>query len=108
MTVAKACADSASKIAENTEDIDLFLQKIIEDGNAMLLQTTEMLPVLKQAGVVDAGGKGLLCLLEGAFESRNSIEVIKIAEPIKQDNFAALASVENTSITFGYCTEFLS
>ena len=106
LTVAKACADSASKIAENTEDIDLFLQKIIEDGNAMLLQTTEMLPVLKQAGVVDAGGKGLLCLLEGAFESRNSIEVIKIAEPIKQDNFAALASVENTSITFGYCTEF--
>ncbi len=106
LTVAKACADSASKIAENTDDIDIFLQKVIEDGNAMLLQTTEMLPVLKQAGVVDAGGKGLLCLLEGAFESRNSIEVLKIEEPIAQENFAALASVENTSITFGYCTEF--
>ncbi len=102
LTVAKACADSASKIAETTQDIDVFFQKIIEDGNAMLLQTTEMLPVLKQAGVVDAGGKGLLCLLEGAFESRNSIEVLKTAEPLQNqtENFEALASVENTSITF--------
>ncbi len=108
LTVAKACADRASKIAETTQDIDVFFQKIIEDGNAMLLQTTEMLPVLKQAGVVDAGGKGLLCLLEGAFESRNSIEVLKTAEPLQNqtENFEALASVENTSITFGYCTEF--
>lgn len=108
LTVAKACADSASKIAETTQSIDVFFQKIIEDGNAMLLQTTEMLPVLKQAGVVDAGGKGLLCLLEGAFESRNSIEVLKTAEPSQNssENFEALASVENTSITFGYCTEF--
>lgn len=108
LTVAKACADSASKMAETTQDIDVFLQKIIEDGNAMLLQTTEMLPVLKQAGVVDAGGKGLLYLLEGAFESRNSIEVLKTAEPSQNqtENFEALASVENTSITFGYCTEF--
>lgn len=108
LTVAKACADSASKMAETTQDIDVFLQKIIEDGNAMLLQTTEMLPVLKQAGVVDAGGKGLLYLLEGAFESRNSIEVLKTAEPSQKqtENFEALASVENTSITFGYCTEF--
>nr|WP_180321642.1 DAK2 domain-containing protein [Clostridium sp. MD294] len=108
LTVAKACADSASKIAETTQDIDVFFQKIIEDGNAMLLQTTEMLPVLKQAGVVDAGGKGLLYLLEGAFESRNSIEVLKIAEPSQNqsENFEALASVENVSITFGYCTEF--
>ena len=47
LTVAKACADSASKIAETTQDIDVFFQKIIEDGNAMLLQTTEMLPCSK-------------------------------------------------------------
>lgn len=104
LTVAKACADGASKAAETTDDIDTFIQKIIEEGNAMLLQTTEMLPVLKQAGVVDAGGKGLLFLLEGAYESRNSIEVLKTEEP--SETFAALASVENTSITFGYCTEF--
>ncbi len=108
LTVAKACADSAVKVAETTDDIDVFLQKVIEDGNAMLLQTTEMLPVLKQAGVVDAGAKGLLYLLEGAFESRNTIEALKVVEPeeIEQENFAALASIENTSITFGYCTEF--
>ena len=106
LTVAKACAESALKAAETTEDIDVFLQKIIEDGNAMLLQTTEMLPVLKQAGVVDAGGKGLLYLLEGALQSRNSIDVIKIEEDVQAPHENFLASVENTSITFGYCTEF--
>lgn len=108
LTVAKACADSAVKVAETTDDIDVFLQKVIEDGNAMLLQTTEMLPVLKQAGVVDAGAKGLLYLLEGAFESRNTIDALKVVEPeeTEHENFAALASIENTSITFGYCTEF--
>ena len=106
LTVAKACADSASKMAETTQDIDVFLQKIIEDGNAMLLQTTEMLAVLKQAGVVDAGGKGLLYLLEGALQSRNSIDVIKIEEDVQAPHENFLASVENTSITFGYCTEF--
>ena len=108
LTMAKVCAESALKASETTEDIDVFLQKIIEDGNAMLLQTTEMLAVLKQAGVVDAGGKGLLYLLEGALQSRNSIDTIKIEEDVKtpHENFVALASVENTSITFGYCTEF--
>ena len=106
LTVAKACAESALKAAETTEDIDVFLQKIIEDGNAMLLQTTEMLAVLKQAGVVDAGGKGLLYLLEGALQSRNSIDVIKIEEDMQTPHENFLASVENTSITFGYCTEF--
>ncbi len=106
LTVAKACAESALKVAETTEDIDVFLQKIIEDGNAMLLQTTEMLAVLKQAGVVDAGGKGLLYLLEGALQSRNSIDVIKIEEDVQAPHENFLASVENTSITFGYCTEF--
>ena len=108
LTVAKVCAESALKASETTEDIDVFFQKIIEDGNAMLLQTTEMLAVLKQAGVVDAGGKGLLYLLEGALQSRNSIDTIKIEEDVKtpHENFVALASVENTSITFGYCTEF--
>ena len=106
LTVAKACAESALKVSETTEDIDVFLQKIIEDGNAMLLQTTEMLAVLKQAGVVDAGGKGLLYLLEGALQSRNSIDVIKIEEDMQTPHENFLASVENTSITFGYCTEF--
>ena len=106
LTVAKACAESALKVSETTEDIDVFLQKIIEDGNAMLLQTTEMLAVLKQAGVVDAGGKGLLYLLEGALQSRNSIDVIKIEEDVQTPHENFLASVENTSITFGYCTEF--
>lgn len=109
LTVARACAESAAKLAEETDDIELFLEKVIEAGNAMLLQTTDMLPVLKQAGVVDAGGKGLMCILEGAYKNIHTKEEIKVDEPSKASNtdFAALVSVENESITFGYCTEFL-
>lgn len=109
LTVARACAESAAKLAEETDDIEFFLEKVIESANAMLLQTTHMLPVLKQAGVVDAGGKGLVCILEGAYKNIHTKEEIKVNEPSEASNvdFTALASVENQSITFGYCTEFL-
>lgn len=108
LTVARACADSAEQMALETDDIEVFLERIIEDAHAVLLQTTDMLPVLKQAGVVDAGGKGLLCILEGAYKHRNSQEELTIDEPSKANlqDFTALASVENQSITYGYCTEF--
>ncbi len=108
LTVARACADSAKKAAEMTEDIDIFFQRMIEEGNAALLQTREMLPVLKQAGVVDAGGRGLLHILEGGYESRNSTEPVSLAQPAQKTevDFSALVSVKNTSITFAYCTEF--
>lgn len=109
LTVARACAESAEKNAEKITDIEEFLEKMIEDAHSTLLQTKEMLPVLKQADVVDAGGKGLLCILEGAFKNVHTKEEIAVEEPSKSASidFSALASVENQSITFGYCTEFL-
>lgn len=108
LTVARACAESAEKVAVETDDIEVFLKRMIEDANAMLLQTTDMLPVLKQAGVVDAGGKGLLCILEGAYQHMNTTEELKISEPLSTSapDFNTLTSVKNESITFGYCTEF--
>lgn len=109
LTVARGCAEAAARLAGETEDIEEFLKGILEEGHAMLQKTPDMLPVLKQAGVVDAGGRGLLYVLEGALKQMGGDAPVFIAEPQKADtveSYASLASVENTSITFGYCTEF--
>lgn len=108
LTVARACAESAEKYADEITDIEKFIEQILEDGNAMLLQTTDMLPALKQANVVDAGGKGLLFILQGAYENIHTEGEITVDEPLKTQvpDFSAITSVDNDSITFGYCTEF--
>jgi DAK2 domain fusion protein YloV len=108
LTVARACADAAEKYAAETEDIEVFLSKIIEDGNEMLLKTKDMLPVLKQADVVDAGGKGLLCVLLGAFKSINTSDDIVLNDNTKapEVDFSLPVDVNNVEIKFGYCTEF--
>lgn len=108
LTVARACAEAAVRMAEETEDIEVFLKGVLAYAHEVLDQTPDMLPVLKQAGVVDAGGRGLLHILEGALENLRSGEKQEIVEPGAnvQEDFAALASIENESITFGYCTEF--
>lgn len=109
LTVARRCAEAAAQMAEETEDIEVFLRGILEEGHQMLQKTPDMLPVLKQAGVVDAGGRGLLYVLEGALKQLGGDAPVFITEPQKAEpaeTYASLASVENTSITFGYCTEF--
>ena len=111
LTVARGCAEAAVRLAEETDEIEVFLKGIIEDGHKVLAQTPEMLPVLKQAGVVDAGGRGLLYILEGALKQLGSDLPVTLQDgqstaAAPETNFASLASVENESITFGYCTEF--
>jgi len=108
LTVARACAESSQKRALETNDIEEFLRGILADAHEVLLQTTDMIPVLKQAGVVDAGGKGLLCILEGACNHVNTEGQLSVDEPLKTKapTFTALASVKNEGIVFGYCTEF--
>ncbi|MCI8342042.1 MAG: DAK2 domain-containing protein [Firmicutes bacterium] len=108
LTVAKAMAESGEQAAEETDDIEEFLSRVIEAGNKMLEKTTDMLPALKAANVVDAGGKGLMIILQGALGSINSSEEIVLKEAVetKPVDYSALVSVENNSITFGYCTEF--
>ncbi|MGL4791724.1 MAG: DAK2 domain-containing protein, partial [Anaerotignaceae bacterium] len=108
LTVARACAEAAEKYSQETDDIEVFLTKIIEEGNEMLLKTKDMLPVLKQADVVDAGGKGLLCILVGALKSINANGDIILKEATESTtvDFSALTSVNSGEITFGYCTEF--
>ena len=111
LTVARGCAEAAVRLAEETDEIEVFLKGIIEEGHKVLAQTPEMLPVLKQAGVVDAGGRGLLYILEGALKQLGgdlpvTLQDGQSAAVAPETNFASLASVENESITFGYCTEF--
>lgn len=113
LTVARGCAEAAEKLSHETEDIETFLTGIIAYGHEVLAQTPEMLPVLKQAGVVDAGGRGLLFILEGALKQLKAGDQHvalndgqNAAAPAPEMDFASLASIENESITFGYCTEF--
>ena len=108
LTVAKACADAAEKAAEKTENVEEFLKQVIDSGNEMLLKTKDMLDVLKQADVVDAGGKGLLCILEGAFNSINTNEEISLKETgeIKKPVITNIALDADSDIKYGYCTEF--
>ncbi len=112
LTVARGCAEAAVKLAQETDDIEVFLKGIIKHGHEVLAKTPDMLPVLKQAGVVDAGGRGLLYILEGALNQLSGNAPVVLEEKTQKTetaetiDFASLASVENESITFGYCTEF--
>ena len=114
LTVARIMSESALKYCHKITDITEFGEAVLKDGHAILLQTKEMLPVLKAADVVDAGGTGLLYFLEGAMKVIGSNEEVKVSEapdPHAQkgglpSEYAALVSVDHESITFGYCTEF--
>ncbi|MCD8036079.1 MAG: DAK2 domain-containing protein [Clostridiales bacterium] len=109
LTVARVMSESAVKYCGRMSDISEFMEAVLNDGQAVLLQTKEMLPVLKQADVVDAGGMGLLFFLEGAMQALTSDKEVKVDEistASKKNEYAALASIDNESITFGYCTEF--
>ena len=117
LTVARICAEASIHLAKdpNYTDIDIFLEKVIDEGHKILAQTKEMLPVLKQADVVDAGGMGLMFILEGALSGLRSKEDVTFKEasdltpapsPVIEQSYQALSSVETADIKFGYCTEF--
>lgn len=108
LTVARECAEKAMEIYKKQKDIKLFLEDIIKHGDNTLQKTPEMLDVLKQAGVVDAGGKGLLVILIGSLEvlSGKAVDIFENNEVLKTDfKFEKAENLEN--IKFGYCTEFI-
>lgn len=69
LTVARGIAEKAEELAAQTDDLEVFLPALIEEGDAVLAKTPEMLPVLKEAGVVDSGGQGLMEVLKGAYDA---------------------------------------
>ena len=112
LTVARECGEKAKSICDGRDDMVTFLEEIIEHGNEVLKRTPEMLPVLKQAGVVDAGGKGLLYLLEGALEAISD-EKRSLVAPEKSQVVEVEVKkrkrehIDTDDIEFGYCTEFM-
>jgi hypothetical protein len=109
LTVARGCAEYALKIAKDEKDIIIFMKKVIEQGNIVLNKTPEMLPVLKQAGVVDAGGKGLMCVLTGAYNAITTGEeiVLETLKPEVVEYKPVPHDIDTANIKFGYCTEFM-
>lgn len=107
LTVARGMSEGALAHIDDAKDILDLLKHAINAGNVALESTPELLPQLKQAGVVDAGGKGLICFWEGALSYLENGVIIERsdAEPAKKKETAEFSSVEE--IVFKYCTEFL-
>jgi hypothetical protein len=112
LTVARECGEKAMSICKNSDDMVSFLEEVLEHGNEILRKTPEMLPVLKQAGVVDAGGKGLLYLIEGALEAISDEKRSLVASENSQVMEVEVKArkrehIDTDDIEFGYCTEFM-
>ncbi len=109
LTVAKAMAERAVELAEQGVNIEEFAEAVIECGDETLEKTPDLLPVLKEAGVVDSGGQGLMEFLKGAFNGLTGKEVVDVT-PVKKAGTGASTDSENidtSDIKFGYCTEFI-
>lgn len=125
LTVAKGIADKAAEIANSNMDVLEFAKIIIAHGRAVLNQTPEMLPVLKEAGVVDSGGEGLMTIFEGAYAALsgdetydftngfgaqvNGGETAPDASGLNRTNSAGIdrKDIDTSHIQYGYCTEFI-
>ena len=113
LTVAKGMADKAMELAAQTDDILEMVEEVIRHGDYVLSQTPEMLPVLKQAGVVDSGGQGLMQVVKGGFEGlTGKVSDFKIpGETVdlgpSRTEAVKRSEIDTADIRFGYCTEFI-
>jgi len=111
LTVAKGGAQKARELAEGgEEDLTVFFEEIIKHADEVLEKTPDLLPVLKQAGVVDSGGQGLMQVLKGAYEAFLGKEIDFKISDVKASSSAASANMDaqaQADIKFGYCTEFI-
>ena len=108
LTVAKGASRKAAELAETTEDLDTFISEVINYAQEVLEKTPEMLPVLKEAGVVDSGGQGLLEVMRGAYDAFQGKEIDYSAiEASAGTKMVKPSEQAETEIKFGYCTEFI-
>lgn len=116
LTVAKGMADKALELAEETDDVIEFARQVIEHGDYVLSQTPEILPVLKQAGVVDSGGQGLMQVMKGALDgllgkeidlSVDSSQTVTGGAAVRTGSASGASDIDTADIKFGYCTEFI-
>lgn len=113
LTVAKGMADRITELSVTDEDLITLLEKVVAYGDEVLAKTPEMLPVLKEAGVVDSGGQGLMTVVKGALASLKGEEVVldlgdqgaaKTEAPTERKSRGEISTAD---IKFGYCTEFM-
>ena len=113
LTVAKGVSDKAAQVAESITDMEKALTLIIEYAEEVLSKTPDMLPVLKEAGVVDSGGQGLVVVLRGMLDAlTGKVTDFTITEPNAEFKAGSSmpgkgAAIDNADIKFGYCTEFI-
>lgn len=108
LTVAKGAANKALELAEETDDLVYFCDEVIKEADIVLSRTPDMLPVLKQAGVVDSGGQGLMQVLKGAFDSLTGKEIdYTIEDASTGSGVVKISAQTEAEIKFGYCTEFI-
>ena len=108
LTVASGIAEKASEMAQETDDLEEFIPAVISYAEEVLAKTPDMLPVLKEAGVVDSGGQGLLEVIKGAYDAflGKEIDYSAIA-PSAGAGVTKISAEDTADIKFGYCTEFI-
>lgn len=109
LTVIRETAEFAIKEKEKYTDLIVFFELMIKKANEVLDKTPDMLPVLKNAGVVDAGGKGLICIFDGmlyALKTNSVLELIEGGSLVADGQPMAQEYFKTEDITFGYCTEY--
>lgn len=112
LTVIRVMAEHAQNSCKKHSDFEVFLKDILDKGEEILMQTPEMLPVLKKAGVVDAGGRGLLIIFSGFYravmnDDSVSFEFLDAATAYEKDKEFHANLVDLAEIQFGYCTEYM-
>ena len=108
LTVASGIAEKASEMAQETDDLEEFIPAVISYAEEVLAKTPDMLPVLKEAGVVDSGGQGLLEVIKGAYDAFLGKEVDYSAiAPSAGAGVTKISAEDTADIKFGYCTEFI-
>ncbi|MGN1377731.1 MAG: DAK2 domain-containing protein [Dorea sp.] len=108
LTVASGIAEKAAEMANETDDLEVFFPAVLEYAEEVLAKTPEMLPVLKEAGVVDSGGQGLLEVIRGAYDAFQGKEVDYSAiKPSAGVTVTKVNAEDTADIKFGYCTEFI-
>lgn len=111
LTVARGMADKILELSTEISDLEELMDKVIKYGDEVLEQTPELLPVLKQAGVLDSGGQGLMQIMKGAYDALMGREINfeAVAGEGKREASAEISAqgLEESDIKFGYCTEFI-
>ena len=108
LTVARAMSEAAANLSAEDLSLQEFFDRVLKEGRTALDNTPELLPVLKEAGVVDSGGQGLITVLEGCVDAFNGKELdLSFSAPVSAAEPVGKTELSTDEITFGYCTEFI-